>query len=67
MEYIPGKNLQDLDLGLDINKEIVRQIATIISHLGQMLGSQTPGPLRGGACRGYLWGGSGDNLFPSTL
>lgn len=56
MEYISGKNVQDLDLGLDINKEIIPRIATIISHLGQISGSQIPGPLGGDACRGYLWG-----------
>ncbi|KAL5348818.1 hypothetical protein ACLOAV_006240 [Pseudogymnoascus australis] len=59
MEYIAGTNLKDLDLDLGIHKEIIPRVATIISHLGQITGDQTPGPLGGGACRGYLWGDDG--------
>ncbi|OBT69196.1 hypothetical protein VE03_01936 [Pseudogymnoascus sp. 23342-1-I1] len=59
MEYIPGQNLKDLDLDLEIYKEVIPRVAAIISHLGRIRGDQTPGPRGGGACRGYLWGDDG--------
>ncbi|KFY61772.1 hypothetical protein V496_04898 [Pseudogymnoascus sp. VKM F-4515 (FW-2607)] len=67
MEYIAGTSLKDLDIDLDIHNGIIPRVATIISHLGQITGDQTPGPLGGGACRGYLWGDDGARTAFSSV
>jgi aminoglycoside phosphotransferase (APT) family kinase protein len=57
MEYVPGRNLKDLDL--DIHKDIVPRVADVIAHLGRIPGGHVPGPVGGGKPQGYLWGDYG--------
>ncbi|KAJ5451759.1 hypothetical protein N7491_000941 [Penicillium cf. griseofulvum] len=56
IEYIPGQNLQDIDL--EERKDILPRIASIITHLGQIK-SAIPGPVTGGEPLGYIWGDYG--------
>lgn len=56
MEYIPGQNLQNIDL--EARKDILPRIASIITHLGQIK-SAIPGPVTGGEPLGYIWGDYG--------
>jgi Ser/Thr protein kinase RdoA (MazF antagonist) len=54
MEYVPGQLLKELDL--KENTDIIPRVAKIVAHLGQIQGSQVPGPIGGGEPDGYLWG-----------
>ncbi|ESZ97194.1 hypothetical protein SBOR_2450 [Sclerotinia borealis F-4128] len=57
MEYVPGQLLDELDL--NEYTDIIPRVAKIIAHLGQIQGSQVPGPLGRGQPQGYLWGDDG--------
>lgn len=65
MEYVPGPTLKELDL--EIRTDIVRRVAIIISHLGQIQGGQVPGPVGGGYPEGYLWGDDGANIIFTSV
>lgn len=59
MEYVPGRNLADLDVK---EHNIVSHVAKIIEHLGQIQVPPRygPGPIsRDQGPRGYLWGDDG--------
>lgn len=57
MEYVPGRNLIDVDL--EAHPDIVPRMANIVLHLSQIQGDQRPGPVGGGKPRGYIWGDYG--------
>ncbi|RDW61108.1 uncharacterized protein DSM5745_10606 [Aspergillus mulundensis] len=58
MEYIPGRNLQDLDVAGDSLAHLVPRIVNIIESLGQLRASK-PGPVGGGIPLGYIYGDDG--------
>ncbi|KAL2825367.1 kinase-like domain-containing protein [Aspergillus cavernicola] len=56
MEYVPGQNLQDLDI--ESLAKFVPRVVKIAESLGRICGS-TPGPVGGGIPLGYIYGDDG--------
>jgi aminoglycoside phosphotransferase len=55
MEYIPGKNLEGLDV--DAYREITRRLANIVRYIQEVPREiDSPGPVGGGVPRGNMWG-----------